>query len=103
MNIIICGTGQVGTSIAGRMAIENDVTIIDSNAERVQRAADTHNLRGVIGVSSHPDILEEAVLLSVCDYHPRIDQGLHLFLIYYFLPTQAVIQSRVYARLPQQN
>ena len=60
MNIIICGTGQVGTSIAGRMAIENDVTIIDSNAERVQRAADTHNLRGVIGVSSHPDILEEA-------------------------------------------
>ena len=37
MNIIICGTGQVGTSIAGRMAIENDVTIIDSNAERVQR------------------------------------------------------------------
>ncbi|MCE2517544.1 MAG: Trk system potassium transporter TrkA [Alphaproteobacteria bacterium] len=60
MNIIICGTGQVGTSIAGHLAMDNDVTIIDSNAERVQKAADTFNLRGVIGVSSHPDILEQA-------------------------------------------
>ncbi|MGU9961715.1 MAG: Trk system potassium transporter TrkA [Candidatus Puniceispirillales bacterium WSBS_2018_MAG_OTU23] len=60
MNIIICGTGQVGTSIAGHMSLENSVTIIDSDAERVKRAADVHNLRGVIGVSSHPDILQEA-------------------------------------------
>ena len=54
MNIIICGTGQVGTSIAGYLALDNQVTIIDADAERVQRAADMHNLRGVIGVSSHP-------------------------------------------------
>lgn len=60
MNIIICGTGQVGFNIAGHLATDNDVTIIDSDATRVQRAADTHNLRGVIGVSSHPDILQEA-------------------------------------------
>ena len=60
MNIIICGTGQVGTSIAGHLALDNNVTIIDADAERVQRAADMHNLRGVIGVSSHPDILEQA-------------------------------------------
>ena len=60
MNIIICGTGQVGTSIAGYLALDNQVTIIDADAERVQRAADMHNLRGVIGVSSHPDILEQA-------------------------------------------
>ena len=60
MNIIICGAGQVGTSIAGHLAIENDVTIIDADAERVQRAADSHDLRGVIGTSSHPDILQQA-------------------------------------------
>ncbi|MEG9862474.1 MAG: Trk system potassium transporter TrkA [Parvularculales bacterium] len=60
MNIIICGTGQVGTSIAGHLARDNQITAIDSNAERVQRTAEAHNLRGVIGVSSHPDILQEA-------------------------------------------
>lgn len=60
MNIIICGTGQVGSSIAGHLALDNHVTIIDADAERVQRAADAYNLRGVIGVSSHPDILQQA-------------------------------------------
>jgi trk system potassium uptake protein TrkA len=60
MNIIICGTGQVGFSIADHLATDNDVTIIDSHAERVERATTTYNLRGVIGVSSHPDILEKA-------------------------------------------
>lgn len=60
MNIIICGTGQVGSSIAGHLALENDVTIIDENPDRVQRAAESHDLRGVIGVPSHPEILEQA-------------------------------------------
>ena len=60
MNIIICGAGQVGTSIAGHLAQDNNVTIIDVDAEKVQRGADMHDLRGVIGVSSHPDILEQA-------------------------------------------
>ncbi len=60
MNIIICGAGQVGTSIAGHLAQDNNVTIIDVDAEKVQRGADLHDLRGVIGVSSHPDILEQA-------------------------------------------
>lgn len=60
MNIIICGAGQVGTSIAGHLALDNSVTIIDADADRLQRAADSYNLRGVIGVSSHPDILEQA-------------------------------------------
>ncbi|XDZ66953.1 Trk system potassium transporter TrkA [Alphaproteobacteria bacterium LSUCC0684] len=60
MNIIICGTGQVGMSIAAHLALDNNVTIVDTHADRVQRAAETSNLRGVIGVSSHPDILEQA-------------------------------------------
>ena len=60
MHIIICGTGQVGVSIAGHLALENDVTIVDSNAERVQRTTETHDVRGMIGVPSHPDILKQA-------------------------------------------
>ena len=60
MNIVICGTGQVGTSIVGHLALENDVTVVDSDAARVQRTVETSDVRGVIGVPSHPDILEEA-------------------------------------------
>ncbi|NBR40904.1 MAG: Trk system potassium transport protein TrkA, partial [Alphaproteobacteria bacterium] len=58
MKIVICGAGQVGFSIAGHLSEENnDVTIIDENEELIQRVTDHHNVRGVIGVPSHPDIL----------------------------------------------
>jgi trk system potassium uptake protein TrkA len=61
MNIVICGAGQVGFSIAGHLSEENnDVTIIDENEELIQRVTDHHNVRGVIGVPSHPDILAQA-------------------------------------------
>ena len=60
MNIIICGTGLVGTSIVGHMAVENNVTVVDSNAERVQRTTESYDVRGMIGVPSHPDTLGKA-------------------------------------------
>ena len=60
MNIIICGAGLVGTSIVGQMALENNVTVVDADAERVQRATESYDVRGMIGVPSHPDILGQA-------------------------------------------
>ena len=61
MKIIICGAGQVGFSIAGHLAVEdNDITVIDTNADRVQRMVEANDVRGVIGVASHPDILRDA-------------------------------------------
>lgn len=61
MKIVICGAGQVGFSIAGHLSEENnDVTIIDENEELIQRVTDNYNVRGVIGVPSHPDILAQA-------------------------------------------
>ena len=60
MHIIICGMGQVGFSIADHLAQSNDVTVIDSSGERVQRVVDSCNARGLTGIPSHPDILEQA-------------------------------------------
>lgn len=61
MKVIICGAGQVGWQIARHLAGEkNDVTIIDSNAELVRRAADTLDVQGVAGFASHPDVLDRA-------------------------------------------
>jgi trk system potassium uptake protein TrkA len=61
MKVVICGAGQVGTSIAQHLAGENnDVTVIDQDAALVRKIAETLDVRGVHGLASLPSILEEA-------------------------------------------
>ncbi|BBK37281.1 Trk system potassium transport protein TrkA [Allostella sp. ATCC 35155] len=61
MKVVICGAGQVGSSIARYLAASgNSVTIIDLSAELIQRLSDTHDVRGIVGHASHPDVLAEA-------------------------------------------
>ena len=61
MKVIICGAGQVGWQIARHLSGENnDVTIVDSNADLVRRASDTLDVSGVAGFASYPDVLERA-------------------------------------------
>lgn len=61
MKVIICGAGQVGLGIAERLAAEgNNVAIIDSSLELVQRANDMLDVRAIWGHGAHPDVLEKA-------------------------------------------
>ena len=61
MRIIVCGAGQVGLGISERLAAEgNDVSIIDSSLELVQRANDVLEVRAVCGNGAHPDVLAQA-------------------------------------------
>ena len=61
MKVIICGAGQVGWQIARHLAGErNDVTVVDSNPELVNRASDTLDVQGLTGFASYPDVLERA-------------------------------------------
>ena len=61
MKVIICGAGQVGWQIARHLASENnDVTVVDNNAELVRRATETLDVQGVAGFASYPDVLERA-------------------------------------------
>lgn len=61
MRVIISGAGQVGYGIAEKLSQESiDVTVIDSDAELVQRVRDTLDARGVHGYGSHPDVLNQA-------------------------------------------
>jgi trk system potassium uptake protein TrkA len=61
MNIIVCGAGQVGASIARHLADEHhDVTIIDLEPELINRLSSTIDVQGVVGHASHPDVLESA-------------------------------------------
>jgi len=61
MKVVICGAGQVGSSIAAYLAEEgNSVTLIDQNAELIAQINETLDVSGIVGHASHPDVLERA-------------------------------------------
>ena len=61
MKIIVLGAGQVGRTVAQSLTAEdNDVTIVDSNAQVLQEIADTTDLRTVQGPASWPEVLRRA-------------------------------------------
>ncbi len=61
MKIIILGAGQVGGTLAENLVGENnDITVVDQNAERLRELQDKYDLRVVNGFASHPRTLLEA-------------------------------------------
>src|ERR671913_633103 len=61
MRVIVCGAGQVGSSIARHLAIEGlNVTVVDISPEQARRADESYDVRGMIGHASHPEVLERA-------------------------------------------
>ncbi|XZQ55180.1 MAG: Trk system potassium transporter TrkA [Arsenophonus sp.] len=61
MKIIILGAGQVGGTLAENLVDEkNDITVVDTNTERLRQLQDKLDLRVVIGHGSYPKILKEA-------------------------------------------
>lgn len=61
MKILILGAGQVGASVAESLVSEkNDVTVVDTSAERLKDLQNQFDLRTVVGNAAHPEILAEA-------------------------------------------
>ncbi|MEX1058100.1 MAG: Trk system potassium transporter TrkA, partial [Natronospirillum sp.] len=61
MKIVILGAGQVGGSLASTLAHEdNDITLVDTNLERLRELQDRLDIRTVEGLASHPNILIQA-------------------------------------------
>lgn len=61
MKIIILGAGQVGGSLAEHLAGEsNDITVVDSDSDRLRDLGDRLDIRTVIGKGSHPNVLRQA-------------------------------------------
>jgi trk system potassium uptake protein TrkA len=61
MKIIILGAGQVGGTLAENLVGENnDITVVDNDAERLRQLQDKFDLRVVQGHASHPRVLREA-------------------------------------------
>lgn len=61
MNIIILGAGQVGGTLAENLARENnDITLVDINADRLRELQTKLDIRTVIGQASYPSVLAQA-------------------------------------------
>lgn len=61
MKIIILGAGQVGASVAESLVSEeNDITMVDSDAERLAALQDRLDLRVVTGNAAYPSVLKSA-------------------------------------------
>ena len=61
MKIIILGAGQVGGTLAEHLASEaNDITVVDTDAERLRNLGDRLDIRTVQGRASFPTVLRQA-------------------------------------------
>ena len=61
MNIIICGAGRVGFTIAKLLTEQNhSVTIIDQSSEDIQKINDSLDVKAIVGKATYPSILEKA-------------------------------------------
>lgn len=61
MKILILGAGQVGSSVAASLAREDDdITVVDTSNELLERLQDHYDIQTVQGRASHPDVLARA-------------------------------------------
>lgn len=61
MKIIILGAGQVGGTLAEHLASEaNDITVVDTDADRLRNLGDRLDIRTVQGRGSFPTVLRQA-------------------------------------------
>ncbi len=61
MNIIICGAGRVGFTIAKLLSEQgHSITVIDQSSEDIQKINDSLDVKGIVGKGTYPSILEKA-------------------------------------------
>jgi len=61
MNIIICGAGRVGFTIAKLLSEQgHSITVIDQSSEDIQKINDTLDVKAIVGKGTYPTILEKA-------------------------------------------
>ena len=61
MNIIICGAGRVGFTIAKQLSEQgHSVTVIDTSSEDIKKIDDALDVKAIVGKATYPTILEKA-------------------------------------------
>ncbi|MDC0419523.1 Trk system potassium transporter TrkA [Candidatus Pelagibacter sp.] len=61
MNIIICGAGRVGFTIAKQLSEQShSITVIDQSSEDIQKINESLDVKAIVGKATYPSILEKA-------------------------------------------
>ena len=61
MNIIICGAGRVGYTIAKLLSEQNhSITVIDQSSDDIQKINDSLDVKSIVGKATYPSVLESA-------------------------------------------
>jgi trk system potassium uptake protein TrkA len=61
MNIIICGAGRVGFTIAKILSEQShSITVIDQSSEDIKKIDDSLDVKSIVGKATYPSILEKA-------------------------------------------
>ena len=61
MNIISCGAGRVGFTIAKLLSEQgHSITVIDQSSEDIQKINDSLDVKAIVGKATYPSILEKA-------------------------------------------
>ena len=108
MRVIIVGAGEVGYHTARWLARENvDVSVIDTNAERIKKLQETLDIKAVLGGGSDPEVLERAgasgaeMMIAVTSIDEVNMISCLLAGVQFGIPTKiARIRNRAYTRNP---
>ena len=66
MEILILGAGQVGTELSELLTNDgHNITIVDTEADRLQKASSHIDLKTVEGNASYPKVLEQAYINNI--------------------------------------
>ena len=61
MNIIICGAGRVGFTIAKILSEQgHSITVIDQSSDDIQKIDESLDVKSIVGKATYPSILEKA-------------------------------------------
>ena len=61
MNIIICGAGRVGFTIAKQLSEQgHSITVIDPSSDDIQKIDEALDVKAIVGKGTYPSILEKA-------------------------------------------
>ncbi len=61
MNIIICGAGRVGLTIAKLLTEQNhSITVVDQSSEDIKKINDSLDVKAIVGKATLPSVLENA-------------------------------------------
>ena len=81
MNIIICGAGRVGFTIAKLLTEQNhSITVIDQSSEDIQKINEALDVKAIVGKATSPEILDRAST-SEADMLIAVTRNVEIYMI----------------------